>query len=394
MRSQARRTQIGWHNLTHDRPRTAVAVAGVAFSLIIIFMQLGFLGSVARSAVTVLEKLEFDLVLVSADYAYLSDPGTVRRPRLEQAAAIEGVGAIVPFYTGTSLFRNPENDEPDARSQLRAILVLGFRPDDRAFRSSGPFDAREVEARRDDLKRPDTLLIDRLSRAEFGPFRPGTAVDLGIRGGRIVGLFTLGCGFAADGAAIVGDQNFGRLFGPGRLDEINLGLVQLESGADLARVAARLVRALPGREVRVLTRQQLLDREVRYWIRDKSIGTLFFLGVVVAFVVGVVVVFQVLSSDITEHFAEYATLKAIGRSPREVSGVVLQQAIILAAAGYVPAFAIAEGLFAITRKVALLPMSMDVATAAVVFLLSNAICVLSALASLQKVHEADPADLF
>jgi len=39
------RTPLAWKNLTHDVRRLAVAVSGVAFAVILIFMELGFLNA-------------------------------------------------------------------------------------------------------------------------------------------------------------------------------------------------------------------------------------------------------------------------------------------------------------------------------------------------------------
>jgi putative ABC transport system permease protein len=209
-----------------------------------------------------------------------------------------------------------------------------------------------------------------------------------------VGQFTLGSGFSADGAMMVSDANFARLFGIQRLERPSLGLVRLAGGADPDRVAAALRQIIPAEEVQVLTRAEMVRRETRYWLLGKSIGIIFLLGVVVACLVGVVVVFQVLSSDISERLAEYATLKAIGMTGRGVSGVVVQQALLLAATAYLPALLAATVLYEVTARVVLLPLSMDAGIAVTVFVLANVICVLSALISLRKLHQADPADLF
>jgi putative ABC transport system permease protein len=114
----------------------------------------------------------------------------------------------------------------------------------------------------------------------------------------------------------------------------------------------------------------------------------------VACAVGVVVVFQVLSSDITDHFAEYATLKAIGWTRFDVTRVVVSQAMILAVTSYLPALAVATVLYRITAQVVLLPLNIDATIALTVFVMANVICAASALVSVRKLQKADPADLF
>jgi putative ABC transport system permease protein len=177
---------------------------------------------------------------------------------------VAGVREAVPFYLSDGTWRNDQNDEPDVREQRRMVLVMGFRLADHVFRSVDPFDAREVDARRDDLRQPDTLLIDRQSRPEFLPIDPGRTVDIGAQRATIVGQYTLGSGFSADSSMMVSAENFGRIFGPGRLDRVNIGLVRLEPGADLQTVAAGLRKVLPDDEVQVLTRDGIQTHDMRY----------------------------------------------------------------------------------------------------------------------------------
>jgi putative ABC transport system permease protein len=175
---------------------------------------------------------------------------------------------------------------------------------------------------------------------------------------------------------------------------VNLGLVRLEPGRDPGEVARHMRAVLPSRQVRVLTRAAIEGQETRFWLFHKSIGIMFLLGVAVACVVGVVVVFQVLSSDIAEHFAEYATLKAIGRTGLDVARVVVSQALLLAVAAYIPSLAAAFVLYRVTSRVVLLPLRMDATIALTVFVLANLICAVSAVVSVRKLETADPADLF
>jgi putative ABC transport system permease protein len=388
------RTPIGWHNLTHDRPRTAVAIAGVTFTLTIIFMQIGFIKLVAVTATILLEKLDFDAVVVSKDYTFLAESQDFSRQLLDRAASVTGVREAVPFYLSDGTWRNGANPEPEVRGQRRMSLVMGMRLGDRIFRAGESFDPREVEGRLDELHQPDTLLVDRQSRPEYLPIDVGRSVEVGARQATIVGHFSIGSGFSADSSMIVSAENFERIFGSGRLRRVNFGLVRLEPGSDLETVVQGLRAALPSDQVQVLSRSEIEGRETRFWLFHKSIGIMFLLGVAVAFAVGVVVVFQVLSSDIAEHFAEYATLKAIGRTGLDVARVVVSQALVLAVAAYVPALLAAVVLYRVTSRVVLLPLTMDVPIALSVFVLANLICAVSAVVSVRKLQTADPADLF
>ena len=222
----------------------------------------------------------------------------------------------------------------------------------------------------------------------------GIRPEIGLRRYKAVGLFTMGTGFAADGAIIVGDQTFARIAGHDKLHRPNLGLVQLAPGADADAVARSLAALLPSIDVKVMTRAAFRASERWYWIVGKSIGVIFLIGVSVAFLVGVVVVYQVLSSDIADHFAEYATLKAMGYTAGQLASIVLQQGLLIAAAAYVPSLALSWLLYLAVERNAMIPITMHPWIAGPVLVAAATMCSSSAVVSLRKVHQADPADMY
>jgi putative ABC transport system permease protein len=374
------KTPLAWLNLVHQKARTSVAVAGVAFAIILVFMQLGFHGSVLATATLLYDKLDFDLALISTEYLHTGMTGQFPIDRLAQARSIPGVQSAVPFYISFNRWRNPET------RGRRHIMVLGFRIGDRVFLT--PEVNRQAEA----LKQPDTVLMDRRSRPEFGRQDIGIVTEVGTHKVQIVGQFTMGAGFSGDGTILVSDTTFTEIF-DWPLERVSLGLIKLAPGASVETAAAQLSRVLPA-DVMVQTRAAMEARDKEHWARNTSIGIIFNLGVLVAFTVGIVFVYQVISSDIANHLSEYATLKAIGYSNGYLAGVVLKQAVILSVLGYIPGLLIALALYEFTARVALVPIEMNYGRAVFVFALAVAMCAISGLLSLQKLRAADPADLF
>jgi putative ABC transport system permease protein len=375
------KTPLALLNLLHQKVRTCVAVLGVAFAIVLVFMQLGFLGTVEATATLLYERLDFDLLLVSADFREVNRPGAFPKARLQQAEAYSPVERAMPLYLGFHIWRNP-----DSRHR-RLIMVLGFRPSDHAFLLP------EVEATLPQLQMLDNVLMDRRSRPEFGRSDPGVTTEIGAHKVTVVGQFTLGGGFAADGMIIAADQTFARIFDGLPLDQASLGLIKLRPGVPPEEAAASLNRVLPV-DVRVWTRRGIVDRERRHWLRNTSLGIIFGLGVFVALIVGMVFLYQVISSDIASHLAEYATLKAIGYGSGYLSRVVLVQALIVSLVSYVPGLIVALALYAITRRYASIPIAMTLPRAVLVLVLATVMCALSAFFALNKVKAADPADLF
>jgi len=59
------KTPLAWLQLSHERMRLLIALAGIGFADILMFMQLGFRGALLDSATLIHEKIEADLVLIS-----------------------------------------------------------------------------------------------------------------------------------------------------------------------------------------------------------------------------------------------------------------------------------------------------------------------------------------
>ncbi len=383
------RIPLAWLNLVHSKTRTALAVAGVGFAVVLIFLQLGFLGSAEQSAKLVFNALDFDLLIRSRHYLHLISSRTFPRERLDQAESAADVVSASPVFLASRFWRNP------ADGSKRAMLILGVNPNDPVFRVD------EIQRQLSLLTVPEYVLIDQKSRREFGPRDGkrfgdadiGADAELADRTVRMVGYFMLGMGFVADGDVITSVRGFEQLC-PGQAPEnVSLGLVRIAPGADPNVAAAALRGQLPD-DVEVLTREEVLGAEVRHWVWETSIGLIFQLGVVVALVVGTAIVYQVLSSDVANHLPEYATLKAIGYSGNYLAAVVLQQAVVLAVLGFIPGWIVATGLYMLTRATARIPIDMTLGRVLFVLVLSIVMCVVSGLGALRKVRTADPADLF
>jgi putative ABC transport system permease protein len=382
-------------NLLHQPVRTLVAVLGVAFAILLVFMQLGFYGSAETAANTLFHSLDFDLILLSSDYLNTTRARSLPSNRIYQAMQHADVAGVSPLYIDWQTWRVQNSSQ-----QRRAIIVLAFDLDNPVFVPDRVFRAQPAEECLRRLRVPDTVLTDTSTRSYFGPRQAGVETELNQTRIRVVGLFTIGTGYGADGMVLTSDRTYARLTGPRALDRPAMGLVRLKpearSRAEAVKndLTSRLYTISPRDEIAVFTRDEVEANEQNYWMNRTSVGIIFQLGVLVACIVGVIFVYQVITTDITDHFAEYATLKAIGYGSGFLSGVVLRQALYLSVLGYVPGLLVALLLYAMGREQASLLMSMTWGRAIGVLLLSIAMCSLSGLLALQKVKTADPAEMF
>lgn len=378
---------LAWLQLTREKPRMIVAMAGIAFSNILMFMQLGFEGALYDSAARLHSTLKADLIMISPRSKSLAYMRQFSSRRLYQALGVDGVDSVSPLYIDFADWKNPINGD------YRAIFVFGFEPGKPVFNLS------EVNQNIDELKLPDTILFDRSSRSEYGPipteFERNRKVITEVSNYRVktVGLFTLGPSFAADGNLIISDQNFLRLFRNRKDGEIDAGLITLKPGVDSQTVLNNLVAKLP-KDVRLLTYQGFIEFEKEYWRTSTPIGFMFALGTGMGFVVGTVIVYQILFTDVNEHLAEYATLKAMGYTDKYLLIVVFQEALILAVFGYIPGLGICLGLYELTRAATFLPMVMSASRSLLVLVLTILMCSISGAIAVRQLRAADPADIF
>jgi putative ABC transport system permease protein len=382
-----RRTPLGWLQLSREKGRLLVALAGIAFADVLMFMQLGFQNALYDSNTLVNRAMLADIVLISPKALNLQNLSTFSRRRLLQARDVPGVQTATALYINSITWRNPQ-------TLLNAtVQVLGFAPDEPAF------NLLEVNRQLDKLKLPDRVLFDRGARGKYADViaqvSQGKAVTTEVerRTLTISGLFRLGASFGANANLIVSDQTFLRLFPRREAASISLGLLRVKSGYDPQQVAAALKSHLPD-DVRVLTTQEYVQFEENYWRTASPIGFVFGLGTAMAFVVGVVIVYQVLSTDVNSHLKEYATFKAMGYQNTYLLGVVFEEAVILAFLGFIPGAILPLGLYALAAKATALPIYMTFSKAVFVLLLTVVMCALSGAIATRKLQSADPADMF
>ena len=382
-----RRIPLAWLLLTRQPARLAVALAGIAFAGILMFMQLGFRDGLFDASVTIHKLFDADLVVLSPRTTSSIGMAGFPRRRLVQAMADPDVIGTTPVHWNLLLWRNPST------RNTRSILAIGFEPGDPLF--TDPQLAKKAQV----LTQRGRVLFDELSRPEFGPvgplFRQGKVVETEVAGRRVrvAGLVSLGPSFGADGNMLVSRETYLYLMPDTAPGSIELGLVRLAPGADPEAVAARLRKNLP-QDVQILTKKGFEEFEKNYWRTSTAIGFIFSLGAAMGFVVGCVIVYQILHSDVSDHLPEYATLMAMGYRLSSLLGVVAREGLLLAVLGFVPAWLAGQGLYMVVRSGTRLPVYMQPERSLLVFVLILAMCMVSAGLAMRKLGDADPAEIF
>jgi putative ABC transport system permease protein len=375
-----RRTPLAWLNLTHDRRRLLTSVGGVAFAVLLIFIFTGFKNALYDSQVQLLKLLNGDIVMSSTLKYNMFVPEQFARRRLYQARSFEGVEAAYPFYTNNANWKN------SVAKSIWPVRVLAFNPSDPVINLPELQLGAGLSSLAEAMQIPNSVLLDLKSRTVLGPLTAGVRTELSEREVAVVGNYSLGTDFASgNGNLVMSDQNFLRYFadlGPDEdsrdLGTVDIGLIMVRPGTNVERLVQTLNENLP-KDVQVTTKEGFVQQELTYWRENTNIGFVFNLLTTMCFVVGIILVYQILYTDVADHWAEYATLKAMGYRNIYLLGVVLQEAVLLSILGFIPGFLI---------------MQMTPDRALSIYAVTFVMCLVSGAIAVRKVQATDPAEVF
>jgi putative ABC transport system permease protein len=392
------RTPLAWRNLTHDWRRLAVAVAGIGFAVLLMFTQVGFQNALFDSQVKMIDDLRGDVFIVSRAKYTLAAEKRFPLELVNQARSARGVAGAYPVYTELTLSRL-KNLSPGSSGKAYPIRSIGFHLDDPVFNSP------EVNAQVSRLSSPGAALIDLRSKRDNFDFPmenpaalAATPAELADKRVQLVGVFHLGTDFANDGNLVMSAENFARFF-PQRvqygdpLGVVDLGLVDVMPGFTAEAVRDRLASLLDA-QVFVMTREEFRNREIKFWDESTPIGIIFTAGKIIGFIVGTVICYQVIYSDIAEHMPEFATLKAMGYSTGYFLRLIVAESLLLSLIGFVPGWIFSAGLYGLLADLTGLQLRMTVASVSLVLALTVAMCICSGMFAVRKLLAADPANLF
>ncbi len=371
---------LAWQQLIRGKTLLAIALTGIAFADILIFAQMGFEAALFESAIAPHKVLNADLVIVSRNFKTIYSVKHFPRERIFQARGFAGVESVNPLYVGLGKWLNPDN------GSLQTILIAGLQPENFSIKN------HDVTKLQHHLQILNQVLFDTASLPKFAPTNPTDAEINNIQV-QIAGWFKLGRSFATYGNIICSDLTYLRLFSSHASDQVTVGLIKLAANANPQTTAEFLQQKLPD-DILILTIPEFTQLEINYWSKTTPIGFIFGVGVIVSFLVGSVIVYQILYTDVSIHLPEYAMLKAMGYTQFYLMKTLGQEALCLAVLGYVPGFIFTIAFYHVAASATMLPVFMTWERAVTVFFLTLIMCFIAGAIAMRQLHSADPADLF
>lgn len=398
-------------NLLANKRRLVRSSAGIGFAVLLMLVQLGFERGFFESSLAMVNQLDADLVMLSASKYQFRSRDPFPPGALETATKVAGVASVAPLYAAWQDFfwKDPASDK------VYLVQAFGFDPDRPVFLLP---EIREQATR---LKAADSVIIDRRARSFLGMASGKGDTEINGRAVHIVGSFAIGPDFMSDGTVMMSAATFAGLL-PGVREQpgtrmvagnwlssgarpppanpekpaavpVEFGIVKIRPGEDVARVQQALAAALPV-DIRVLTKPQLVASERAFQADLSSAGPIFWMGTVVGFVVGLLISYQIIYTDLSDQLPQYATLKGMGYQTSYLVRVVIEQAALSGLAGYVPAWLLCLVVYRVIGALALLPLHMTWQLTLLSLGLTLGMCIISALLAIRRVIAADPAEVF
>ena len=380
------RLPIGWLQLTHNRTRFAAALAGVAFANVLVFVQLGIMNSMGAATLRPYDFFQADIMISAGDANSLTDGGNVARQWLLQAMADPDVTDAMGLFLANVAWDRGEKDISLSTFGVDPVKPGFINPD-----IAGDLSMLQVQ---------DAAILDRLARGltkeEAASIRPQSPLAFEAQGRTVVAYTTFagGGGFGGDGYMLVSDQTFLSLFPARSSTAPDHILLSVRPGANIDAAIARLRNLISDPSLRIRSYAQAAQDDLTYQQTRRPTGIIFGFGVLIGVLVGLVIVYQVLSTDVADHLREYATFKAMGYGPGFFLGVVFEEALVLGVMGFIPGLIVGTAILTLMGKITTLPLGMSLSMALSVFVGTVVFSALSGAIATRRLAAADPADLF
>lgn len=380
---------LAWLQLKRQPVKYLVAIAGIGFAALLMYMQIGFQSGLLTSSTTFYAALDADLILISPKTVSSGSFSQFPQSQLFRANGYEEVDTVIPMYVTNIVAQELGGQKPTS------LRIIGYDPDVTALNVDA------INEQSTDLKTTGYALFDTEGNSRTGPVAKAieengyqflTLYNLS-QTFRTVGLFGLGSTFAADSNIVTSSGTAIQLADQLNFGEISLGLIKVKNKKSIPQVQRNLKKLYDG-EIQVLTKDELIAQEQNYWNTSSSFGVVFGFGTFMGVIVGGVMVYQVLYTDVTDHLKEYATLKAMGFSNQFILGIVIQEAILLGVSSFIPSTLVSAGMYAFLTSASGISIQMTHQKIGLVGALTVGICAASAAIAVNKLRDADPASVF
>ena len=369
---------VALRNLIHDRIRLIATLVGVVFAVVLMNVEIGIFIGFTETTSSLIDHADADLWIMAPGTRNVDQVIAISERKYYEAVATPGVAQAAKLNVEFANLRRPDGG-------TESVLVVGVDP---TSTLAGPWDVVEGDVQ--NLRYPNTVMIDEFYREKLGIKRLGEIVEIGDHRAQVVG-FTRGIRSFTQSPYVFASTKTALDYSRIRSDETKYVLVKLAPGASASDVKRRLQSGL--QDVAVKSARAFRYETQFYWMFTTGAGLALLAAAIMGLVVGGVIISQTLYATTIDHIAEYGTLRAIGASDTYLYGIIVRQAVLTGVAGYAIGLALSIVCVAITKNggpAMILPMPI----VAALLVLTVLMCITAALVSIRKVTKIDPGAVF
>jgi putative ABC transport system permease protein len=370
--------RLAWRNITRDYVRLAVAVIGVGFAVLLMMVQSGLLIGFAMTTSSLIDHAPADLWIVPRGGKDVDQAGQMferQKYLVLGLPAVEDVDSLVVRFADWK--------RPDGGTQ--SVIVVGIDPARPAVR---PWSF--IEGSTENLSSSNAIIIDELYSQKLGVSRVGQIVEIMNRRARVVGITSRIRTFTQSPYVFTSLKNAKILTGLPD-EQTTYLLVRAKRGTEIAKLQTALQAALPSSDV--WTSRGFSWQTRIYWLFTTGAGTAVLIAAILGVIVGLVIVSQTLYSATVERISEYATIRAMGASDSYLKAIILRQALLSGAAGYVIGTAAAIMVAWLAERSSAAP-ALPYSLLLLLAVVTLAMCVGASLISIRRVLNVDAASVF
>jgi putative ABC transport system permease protein len=366
-----------------DRAKYLGLVFGIMFATLLMSQQVSiFVGIMSRTGSQIRDLPQANLWVMHPEIQYIEEIKPMPVKSLLKVRAVQGVEWAVPLYKGFAVARAPGG-------VMQQIIIMGV--DDSSLVGIPP---KLVMGTWEDLRQPQAIALD---AAAFQFFWPGEKLQLGK---------TLEINDQRAYVAVICDAAppfitfplvFARYsealrYAPGERNRMSFVVVKTAAGEDEQIVKARIDEQTG---LQALTSSEFHWRSIHYYLKRTGIAINFGTTVILGFIIGAAIAGQTFYIFVIENLRQFAALKAVGVENRQILGMVLLQAAIVAFIGYSLGLGVCAMFFDATEDtVALKGFTLHWQVAAMTAAAITVIILVASIASIRKVLKLDPALVF
>jgi putative ABC transport system permease protein len=371
---------IAWRNLVHDRVRLAVTLIGIAFSTILMGLQLGMLLNFMHTTSTIVDHAGADLWVAAHGVRSVDLATPLEERRRFQSLSVDGVDIAEPYLLLFAFWKK-------ADGVRETVIVVGVDPH---AEMGAPWSMLPGRSIHDALSTPDGVIIDRRYASKLGVDSLYQMVEINDHRARVTG-FTDGIRTFTQSPYVFTSLRNARLLGNRTDNDITYVLIRLAEGQPADSVARALSARMP--DVDVLNSHEFANKSRSYWLFTTGAGTTMISSSILALLVGVVIVAQTLYASTMDRLPEYATIRAMGGTRSYLYKIVIKQAVLGGLLGYLIGIAIVLLLTYLARNSSSppeVPWWLALGIGGITVLM----CIAASLVSMNKVTSIDPVKVF